>query len=93
MNTLEHTAIDRKFGSVIWFSDDKGYGFLRAPDLRQEVFVHFRALGDDARNPATGRKRLLADQQVEFNLVWTDKGPKAENVRVIPQERRNGNSY
>jgi CspA family cold shock protein len=67
---------DSVVGTVKWFNDDKGYGFI-ARDGESDVFVHFRAITMD------GRKTLREGQQVEFNLGEGQKGPQAENVRPL----------
>ena len=67
---------DSVMGTVKWFNDDKGYGFI-ARDGEQDVFVHFRAIEMD------GRKTLREGQQVEFTMGEGQKGPQAENVRPV----------
>lgn len=63
-------------GTVKWFDNVKGYGFITAED-GTEVFVHFSALNMD------GFKKLDEGQSVEFEVVDGEKGPKASNVTVI----------
>jgi cold shock protein len=63
-------------GTVKWFNDDKGFGFL-AVDGGQDVFVHFSAI------QAQGFKSLQENQRVEFDVVQGPKGPQAENVRIV----------
>ena len=63
-------------GSVKWFNDDKGFGFI-ARENGDDVFVHFSAINAD------GRKSLLEGQQVSFEVETGQKGPKANNVTVI----------
>jgi CspA family cold shock protein len=63
-------------GTVKWFNGDKGYGFI-AVDGGQDVFVHFSALASD------GYRNLEEGQKVEFDITQGQKGPQAENVRVI----------
>ena len=62
-------------GTVKWFNDQKGYGFLTGDD-GQEVFVHWTAL-DAPRNYAS----LRDGERVEFDTVQDAKGIKAINVR------------
>lgn len=64
---------DAVTGTVKWFNDEKGYGFI-AREGESDVFVHFRAISMD------GRKSLREGQQVEFTLGEGQKGPQAENV-------------
>jgi len=60
-------------GTVKWFNDEKGYGFI-AREGERDVFVHFRAIAMD------GRKSLKEGQQVKFTIGEGQKGPQAENV-------------
>ena len=63
-------------GSVKWFNDDKGFGFI-ARENGDDVFVHYSAIN------AEGRKTLLEGQQVSFEVETGQKGPQANNVTVI----------
>jgi cold shock protein len=63
-------------GTVKWFNGDKGYGFI-AVEGGPDVFVHFSAITGD------GYRNLEEGQQVEFDITQGQKGPQAENVRVI----------
>jgi cold shock protein len=63
-------------GIVKWFNGDKGYGFI-AVDGGQDVFVHFSAIVSD------GYRNLDEGQKVEFDITQGQKGPQAENVKVI----------
>ena len=60
-------------GTVKWFNDEKGFGFI-AREGERDVFVHFRAIAME------GRKSLNEGQQVEFTIGEGQKGPQAENV-------------
>ncbi len=62
-------------GTVKWFNDDKGFGFI-AREGGKDVFVHFRAIN------GTGRKSLQEGQKVTFEITEGQKGPQAENVTV-----------
>ncbi|OGR89696.1 MAG: cold-shock protein [Elusimicrobia bacterium RIFCSPLOWO2_01_FULL_60_11] len=66
-------------GKVKWFSDQKGYGFIAKDDGSGAVFVHFSSIGGD------GFKSLAEGEPVEFEVVESDKGPKAANVVKIKQ--------
>ncbi len=63
-------------GTVKWFNDEKGFGFI-AQEGGKDVFVHFSAI------QGSGRKTLREGQQVTMTVVSGQKGPQAENV--IPQ--------
>jgi len=63
-------------GTVKWFNEAKGYGFV-TPDEGNDVFVHFSAIQGD------GFKTLAEGQRVEFEVVQGDKGPQAANVEKI----------
>jgi CspA family cold shock protein len=64
---------DTIVGTVKWFNDEKGFGFI-AREGERDVFVHFRAIAME------GRKSLREGQQVEFTIGEGQKGPQAENV-------------
>lgn len=61
-------------GKVKWFNDAKGFGFICAEDEEKDVFVHHTSIQAD------GFRSLKEGEEVEFELVRGDKGPKAENV-------------
>lgn len=60
-------------GTVKWFNNEKGYGFI-APESGADVFVHYSAIQGD------GYKSLNEGQEVEFEIQQGDKGPQAVNV-------------
>lgn len=63
-------------GTVKWFNDEKGFGFL-AQENGPDVFVHFRAIN------GTGRRTLAEGQAVSFEIVEGDKGLQAANVQPL----------
>ena len=63
-------------GKVKWFSNKKGYGFITG-DNGQEIFVHQTAI------KSSGFRTLEQGEQVNFDLIVSDKGPKAENVQRL----------
>jgi CspA family cold shock protein len=64
-------------GTVKWFNGEKGYGFISVEGGGPDVFVHFSAIAGD------GYRSLEEGQKVEFDITQGQKGPQAENVRVI----------
>ena len=64
-------------GTVKWFNDSKGFGFLTRDDGEKDVFVHHSAI------QGTGFKSLTEGQRVEFDVVQGQKGPAAENVGAV----------
>ena len=61
-------------GTVKWFSDQKGYGFVTPEDGSKDVFVHHSAIQGE------GFKSLSEGQSVEFEVSQGPKGPQATNV-------------
>ena len=61
-------------GKVKWFSNVKGYGFLRKEGDDRDIFVHYSVIQGE------GYKRLNPDEEVEFEVVDGEKGPQAQNV-------------
>jgi len=64
-------------GTVKWFSNEKGYGFIERGNGEADVFVHFSAIAGD------GYKSLTEGQRVSFEVVQGDKGLQAANVESL----------
>ncbi|HEX7988612.1 MAG TPA: cold-shock protein [Stenotrophomonas sp.] len=67
---------DRETGTVKWFNDAKGFGFI-SRESGEDVFVHFRAIQSD------GFKSLKEGQQVTFTVVQGQKGLQADAVQPV----------
>ncbi len=64
-------------GTVKWFSDEKGFGFLTPDEGSRDLFVHHTAINGD------GYKSLAEGSRVSYEEEPSDKGPKAVNVSKI----------
>ncbi|HEY9199825.1 MAG TPA: cold-shock protein [Gammaproteobacteria bacterium] len=64
-------------GTVKWFNETKGYGFIAPADGSEELFVHFSAIKGD------GFRTLLEGQQVMFEVERGPKGPQAIEVSAV----------
>lgn len=69
--------MEKKNGSVKWFNDQKGYGFITPADGSKDLFVHHSAIQGE------GFKTLAENQAVEFDVEASDKGPRAANVKKL----------
>lgn len=67
---------DRETGTVKWFHNDKGYGFI-SRDQGDDIFVHYSEIVAD------GFKNLVEGQRVEFTVAQGQKGLQAQEVIVI----------
>lgn len=63
-------------GTVKWFNDTKGFGFIKGEDGK-DIFVHHTEIKAD------GFRSLKEGEKVEFEMAQGPKGPKATNVRVV----------
>jgi CspA family cold shock protein len=69
----------RHKGTVKWFNNAKGFGFIGRDDGSADVFVHYSAINSE------GYKSLQEGDQVEFEIVDGQKGPQAGNVTRAQQ--------
>jgi len=67
---------DRQNGTVKWFNDAKGFGFV-TPESGEDLFVHFRAI------QGSGFKSLQEGQKVSFEVVKGPKGLQADAVQIL----------
>ena len=66
-------------GIIKWFNNEKGYGFING-SVDEDIFVHYTAIKQE------GYKTLSEGQEVEFDLIKTDKGLQATNVRTVNEK-------
>ena len=64
-------------GTVKWFNDQKGYGFIAQEDGGDDVFVHYSGIEE------SGFKSLKEGQNVAFEVSQGQKGPAATNVKIL----------
>ena len=75
-NKSKRFMSDKVTGTVKWFNDEKGFGFI-AQEGGKDVFVHFSAINGD------GRRTLTEGQKVTMVVTQGQKGPQAENVNPL----------
>ncbi len=68
---------DRENGTVKWFNNARGYGFIAASEHQEDIFVHYRNIRGD------GFRSLNEGQAVEFSLSEGEKGLQAEDVLCV----------
>ena len=64
-------------GTVKWFNEGKGFGFIAPDNGGKDVFAHFREI------QGTGFRTLAENQRVEFELTQGQKGPQASRIRLV----------
>lgn len=67
----------REVGTVKWFNNARGYGFITRGENSDDVFVHYRNIDGE------GYRSLAEGQSVEFDILEGDKGLQAENVSCV----------
>ena len=77
MRAVEDEVVVMPSGTVKWFNDAKGFGFIQSDD-GQDVFVHQTEIQSE------GFRSLSEGARVEFELTEGPKGPKAMAVRILP---------
>lgn len=73
-----------RIGRIKWFNNEKGYGFIDVQD-GEDIFVHYSAIKQD------GYKTLSEGQIVEYELLETEKGLQAINVREVSNVKETSN--
>lgn len=74
-------AEDRKKGTVVWFNDQRGIGFIKPDGEEKDIFCHYLGIN------MSGFKKLETDQRVSFNVGSNDKGLCAINIEVVVNEK------
>jgi cold shock protein len=64
-------------GTVKWFNDAKGFGFITPDEGGKDLFVHFSAI------QGSGFKTLAENQKVQYDAADGPKGPQATNIRLV----------
>ena len=65
-------------GTVKWFNEGKGFGFITPDDGGKDLFAHFKEIQGDG-----GFKTLNENQRVQFEVTQGQKGPQASNIRSV----------
>ena len=74
---MSNEAATTVTGTVKWFNDDKGFGFIEQEGGARDAFVHYNSINGD------GRKTLREGQKVTMEVVDGTKGPQAKNVTPL----------
>ncbi len=69
-------------GTVKWFNDKKGYGFITDPNVEGDIFVHFGAI------QTNGFRSLKEGDEVEYELLQNEKGSRADKVLIIRESAK-----
>jgi len=70
-------------GSILWFNEDKGYGFIKPDSGSKDIFVHHSGISKTEK-----AKKLKKDQAVEFEIAENEKGRIAINVMVVEEIKK-----
>jgi CspA family cold shock protein len=70
--------MDNQTGTVKWFDDAKGYGFITPDQGGKDLFAHFSEIRNEG-----GFRSLKENQKVEFEIKQGQKGPQAANIKPI----------
>jgi CspA family cold shock protein len=70
----------RETGTVKWFNNAKGYGFI-SRDSGEDIFVHYSGINGD------GYRSLRGGARVEFTVAQSDKGPQAQDVTILDKDK------
>lgn len=68
---------ERQIGTVKWFNNEKGFGFITPESGEKDVFVHYSSI------TSNGFKSLQENQKVEFTVAKGPKGPQAQDVTIL----------
>jgi cold shock protein len=73
----EYWETDMSTGTVKWFNDAKGFGFITPDDGSKDLFVHFSSI------QASGFKSLKESDKVQYDVEQSPKGPRAGNLKLL----------
>jgi CspA family cold shock protein len=76
-SNLKGIDMTTQTGTVKWFNEGKGFGFIAPDDGGKDLFAHFSQI------QGGGFKTLAENQRVEFEATQGQKGPQASNIRVV----------
>ena len=69
--------MSKETGTVKWFNEGKGFGFIAPDGGGKDLFAHFKEI------QGSGFKTLLENQRVEYEVTQGQKGPQASNIKVL----------
>jgi cold shock protein len=74
---IDIKGTDMSTGTVKWFNDAKGFGFITPDDGGKDLFVHFSSI------QASGFKTLKESDKVQYEVEQSAKGPRAANIKLV----------